>query len=384
MILLYNNISSLWSFSFAIITFCYIIITGMDAIKEYFFQNWILLLILGAFFVVLFISSFSNRRTTFRYLLLLVSIFLLSIVVFAEFYVQPVTENRIVRLILMSIRYSATPFVVALLIMVLVKKQSYLVFIPAALLLIINIVSIFTGIVFGLNEANELVRGPIGFLPYVMCGLYMALLIILLVMRSNKRWLEIVPIIFLTVALTSGLVFPFVFGSKFSQMYCTIMATSLFIYYVFTILELAKKDALTGVLNREAYYVETRRDYKDITAIISLDMNGLKGINDTYGHAAGDEALVTLALCFVKALKVRQSVYRMGGDEFVIVCRKTSEDEVKDLIKKIEENIAKTQYSCSIGYSYHEEGTVKLEDLLKESDKQMYSDKAEYYKNKTK
>lgn len=356
----------------------------MDVIKEYFFQNWVLLLILGAFFVVLMITSFSNRKTTIRYLLLLVSIFLLSIVVFAEFYIQPVTENRIARLILMSVRYSATPFVIALLIMVLVKKQSYLVFIPAALLLIVDIVSIFTGIVFGLDESNELVRGPLGFLPYVMCGLYMALLITLLVMRSNKRWLEIVPIVFLTVALTSGLVFPFIFGSKFSQMYCTIMATSLFIYYVFTILELAKKDALTGVLNREAYYVETRRDFKDITAIISLDMNGLKGINDTYGHAAGDEALVTLALCFVKALKVRQSVYRMGGDEFVIVCRKTSEDEVKDLIKKIEENIAKTQYSCSIGYSYHEEGTVKLEDLLKESDKQMYSDKAEYYKNKIK
>ena len=227
-------------------------------------------------------------------------------------------------------------------------------------------------------------RGPIGFFPYVMCGLYMAFLIALLVIRSNKRWIEILPIIFLTIALTSGLVFPFIFGSKFSQMFCTIMATSLFIYYVFTILELAKKDALTGVLNREAYYVETRRDYKDITAIISLDMNGLKRINDTMGHAAGDEALVTLALCFAKAVKVRQSVYRMGGDEFVIVCRKTSEEEVKDLVRKIEENVAKTQYSCSIGYSYHNEGTIKLADLLRESDENMYSCKADFYKNKNK
>lgn len=334
--------------------------------------------------MVLFITSFSNRKTTIRYLMLLVSIFLLSLVVFAEFYVEPVSENRVLRLVLMSIRYSATPFVLALLIMVLVKKQSYLLMIPAGILLVLNIVSIFTGIVFGLNEAGELVRGPIGFFPYVMCGLYMAFLIALLVIRSNKRWIEIIPIIFLTIALTSGLVFPFIFGSKFSQMFCTIMATSLFIYYVFTILELAKKDALTGVLNREAYYVETRRDFKDITAIISLDMNGLKGINDTYGHAAGDEALVTLALCFAKAVRVRQSVYRMGGDEFVIVCRKTSEKDVKDLVRRINENVAKTNYSCSIGYSYHEEGSIKLEDLLRESDENMYSSKAEFYKNKNK
>lgn len=353
----------------------------MDAIKEYFFQNWILILILGAFIVVLLITSFSNRKATIRYLVLLASIFLLSIVVFAEFYIQPVAENRVIRLVLISIRYSATPFVIALLIMALVKRQSYFVFVPAGLLLILNIVSIFTGIVFDIDSANVMIRGPLGYLPYIMCGLYMVLLIALLVIRSNKRLIEIAPIIFLSIALTSGVLFPFIFGKKFAEMFCTIMATSLFIYYVFTILELAKKDGLTGVLNREAYYVETRRDFKDITAIVSLDMNGLKTINDTFGHAKGDEALITLALCFAKAAKARQSVYRMGGDEFVIVCRKTSEEDVKALVNRINEYVSQTEYSCSVGYSYREEGTIKLEDLLRESDKEMYSDKAEHYKN---
>lgn len=359
----------------------------IEAIKEYFFQNWILLLILGAFVVVLLITSFSNKKTTIRYLVLLASIFLLSIVVFTEFYLQPVIENKTARLILMSIRYSATPFVLALVIMVLVKRQKYFVFIPAGIMLILNIVSIFTGIVFSLrfNETLnelELVRGPIGYMPFILCALYMVFLITLLILRSNKRLVEIAPIIFLSVALTSGVVFPFVFGSKFAQIFCTIIAASLFIYYVFTILELAKKDALTGVLNREAYYIETRRDYKDITAIVSLDMNGLKTINDTFGHAVGDEALVTLALCFTKATRARQSVYRMGGDEFVIVCRKTSKDDVAELVERIQDNIAGTDYTCSIGYSYHEEGTIKLEDLLRESDKEMYADKNNFYKDK--
>ena len=356
----------------------------MEAIKEYFFQNWILLLILGAFIVVLFITSFSNKKTTIRYLLLLVAVFLLSIVVFAEFYLQPVVENKIARMILIAIRYSATPFIIGLVILVLVKHQKYFVFIPAFILLIIDIVSIFTGIVFSINDSYEMVRGPLGFLPYAISGLYMVLLIYLLIRRCNKRLVEIVPIVFLSIALASGVIFPFIFGSKFSQIFCTIIAVSLFIYYVFTIVELGKKDGLTGVLNREAYYIETRRDYKDITAIISIDMNGLKTINDTYGHAAGDEALVTLALCFNNAIKARQSVYRMGGDEFVIVCRKTSKEEVEALVNKIKKSVSDTKYSCSIGYSYHLEGTVKLEDLLKESDKEMYSDKAEFYKNKSK
>lgn len=352
----------------------------IDALKSYVLQNWILILILGAFVVILFITSFSGRKAMIRLLLLLLSVFLLSIVVFAEFYLQPVSENSTARMILMAIRYSATPFVLALVIVVLVKQQKIFVFIPAFVLLAIDIVSIFTGIVFGLDENHSLVRGPLGFLPYAVCGLYMVFLIYLLLGRSNKRAIEIIPIVFLAIALSSGLIFPFVFGSAFAQIFCSIIAVSLFIYYVFTVLELTKKDSLTGLLNRQAYYVETRRYFKDITAIVSLDMNGLKQINDTYGHAAGDEALITLGICFSKACHARQSAYRMGGDEFVIVCRKNSEEQVIALVERIEKYVAETKYTCSIGYSYHEEGTVHLEDLLKESDEKMYSDKADYYK----
>ena len=295
---------------------------------------------------------------------------------------QFVIENKTARLILMCIRYSATPFVLSLVTIVLVKRQKYFVFIPAFILLVIDIISIFTGIVFSINDSFELVRGPLGYLPFIMCGLYMVFLIFILIKRSNKRLIEIIPIIFLSIALISGIIFPFIFGSKFAQIFCTIIVVSLFIYYVFDILALVKKDALTGLLNRQAYYAETKRDYKDITAIVSLDMNGLKVINDTYGHAMGDEALVSLAVCFSKASKAKQSVYRMGGDEFVIVCRRTSKEEVEALVERIEKYVKETKYTCSIGYSYHEVGTVELDDLLKESDEIMYSNKADYYNNK--
>lgn len=354
----------------------------IDIIKAYILQNWILMLIIGAFIVILCITSFSSKKNMIRLVFLLLSVFLLSIVVFTEFYLQPTNENATARIILMAIRYSATPFILALLIMLLVKHLRLFVFIPAVLLLIVDIVSIFTGIVFSLNQENQLTRGPLGFLPYVVCGVYMVFLIFLLIWRSNKRAIEIVPIVFLAVALSSGLIFPFVFGASFSQLYCTIIAASLFIYYVFTILERAKKDSLTDLLNRQAYYVETRRDYKDITAIVSIDMNGLKKINDTYGHIAGDEALATLGLCIARSCRSKQSAYRMGGDEFIIVCRKTPKEEVEKLIERINAAVAETKYSCSIGYSYHEEGSINLEDLLKESDEKMYSDKVEYYKNK--
>ena len=65
--------------------------------------------------------------------------------------------------------------------------------------------------------------------------------------------------------------------------------------------------------------------------IVSIDMNGLKEINDKEGHAAGDKALETIAICFLSATTTKETVYRIGGDEFVILCRRVSEDEVKQL-----------------------------------------------------
>ena len=354
----------------------------MEVFKEYILQNWILILILAAFVVILATSAFIDRRATRRMYFAVGSVFLLSILVFIEFHYEDDPNQRILRTVLMALRYSATPLIVAQVIFSLVRKEKVFVFLPAILLLVIDIISIFTGIVFSINEStNELERGPLGYLPFIIAGLYCAYLIFLLVKRSNKRAIEIIPIAFLAAALASGVIFPFVFGPSFAQIFCPTVAAALFIYYVFSILQLTKKDALTGLLNRQAYYAETSRAYKDITAIVSLDMNGLKAVNDTYGHDAGDEALITLSLCFAKACKAtKQSAYRMGGDEFAIVCRKTSEEEVNKLIERINKYVSETKYTVSIGYSYQKNGFMSLDDLLKLSDERMYSNKAEYYK----
>ena len=337
-------------------------------------------MILAAFAIVLGTTGFIDKKATRRLYVLIGIVFVLSISVFIEFYYENESSFRTARTVLMAIRYSATPFIIAQIIYALIKKLKGYIFIPAGILFVVDIVSIFTGIVFSVDENNDLVRGPLGYLPFIVAGLYCALLIYLLVKRSNKRALEIIPIVFLGVAFLSGLVFPFVFGPTFAEIFCSTVAMSLFIFYVFSILQLTKKDALTGLLNRQAYYSETSRSFKDITAIVSLDMNGLKKINDTYGHDAGDEALMTLALCISKSCKVKQSAYRMGGDEFTIVCRKTSEEDVLKLIERVKKHVSETKYSTSIGYCYQKDGFLGLDDLLKKSDEEMYKNKVEFYK----
>ena len=356
----------------------------MDAFQTYILQNWILILLLAAFAIVLATTGFVDKKATRRLYVLLGFVFLLSISVFLEFYYEDESSFRTARTVLMAIRYSATPLIIAQIIYALIKKQKAYVFIPAGVLLVIDIVSIFTGIVFEVNENNDLERGPLGYLPFIVAGLYCAYLIYLLVVRSNKRMLEIIPIVFLGVAFASGLIFPFIFGPNFAQIFCTTVALSLFIFYVFSILQLTKKDALTGLLNRQAYYSEAGRLFNDITAVVSIDMNGLKKINDTYGHNAGDEALITLGLCISKSCRRKESAYRMGGDEFAIVCRKTTELEVVKLIERLNKHIGETKYSASIGYCYQKDGSLGIDDLLKKSDEKMYISKSEFYKNNPK
>ena len=348
---------------------------------EYITQNWPLILILLAFVISLVTTVFIDKKRRIRMYILIGAVFLLSIVVFIEFSIaKDITELRPLRVAMMAIRYSATPLILALVTFAMVKRMRWFVFIPALLQLILNVVSIWTGIVFSVNEANELVRFPVlGYTPFVMVGLYSILLIYLLIKHSNKSPMEIVYMSCFAFGLASGVALPFILKDGYAPMFCSIIAVSLFAYFEFCVLQLTKKDALTGLLNRHAYFADINNDPKNITAIISIDMNGLKLLNDTVGHAAGDEALVTLSLCFMKALRNKQSGYRIGGDEFLIVCRKTPKEEVIRIVDEIRQSVSETEYSCSIGYSFNLEGNKPINDLLKESDEMMYKEKEKYY-----
>ena len=351
---------------------------------EYISQNWPLILILLAFVISLITTVFLKKQTIIRMYILIAIIFLLSIVVFIEFNVATTPELKDLRVVMMAIRYSATPFILALITFALVKRMRWFIFLPAIVQLILNIVSIFTGIVFGVEVASDntltLVRGPIAlaYTPFIMVALYSILLIYLLIKRSNKSPTEIVYISFFAFGLASGVALPFILKEHYASMFCAIIAVALFAYFQFSVLQLTKKDSLTGLLNRHAYFSDVKHDPKSITSIISIDMNGLKEINDNVGHPGGDEAIVTLSTCIFKALKHREYGYRIGGDEFLVVCRKTNEERVLQLVENIRKNVSETEYTCSIGYSFGD-GNKTVEELLKESDQMMYQEKEKFY-----
>lgn len=99
-------------------------------------------------------------------------------------------------------------------------------------------------------------------------------------------------------------------------------------------------DPLTGAGNRRALTRDIDRElarsfrHSRPVCIVAIDVDGLKGINDTQGHAAGDEALRRLALALTESLRVGDSVYRVGGDEFVVLLPETAAEDVQSLLER--------------------------------------------------
>ena len=110
-----------------------------------------------------------------------------------------------------------------------------------------------------------------------------------------------------------------------------------------------KRDALTGALNRRCFYLDAERYREKLTALISVDLNDLKGINDRYGHAEGDKAICTVVNCMKRCLLRGCILYRVGGDEFAILCLKRKKAELEQMIQSMYAAMEETAYKCAFG-----------------------------------
>ena len=160
----------------------------------------------------------------------------------------------------------------------------------------------------------------------------------------------------------------------------TIMVSTL-TYYLFLYRESKQVDILTGLFNREACYRDLEKMSRSITGIIQFDINGLKYLNDNYGHEEGDKCIITVGNAIQKSLNKSMYAYRMGGDEFITIVNDSNEAEILKTLYSFKEIIEKTDYHCSVGYAYRGNEQISIDDLIKEAEKKMYLDKNEFYKN---
>ena len=156
----------------------------------------------------------------------------------------------------------------------------------------------------------------------------------------------------------------------------------------------SKTDELTRILNRRGF-MELAEKTLDLALemnskglIFFIDMDGLKKINDTYGHKMGDSAIKALATVLAKTLRANDVIGRLSGDEFAAITVGMEKKQIKKIHAKIDEycdEISREKnfpfkLSCSLGAVEFNSKNKSISKLLMEADKQLYIEKNEKHK----
>lgn len=151
--------------------------------------------------------------------------------------------------------------------------------------------------------------------------------------------------------------------------------------------DMANTDSMTGVRNKHAYIENAAAIDRKILSgelqklgVVVCDINGLKYVNDTQGHEAGDQ-LIKDACTLICEHFTHGAVYRIGGDEFAVILQGKGYDTMREVIaevnRKVEENIRENAVVVSIGYAVLDQEDRQLRDVFERADQMMYERKKE-------
>ena len=344
---------------------------------RYILENFTMLYELLGLVVILGVSAHLSQRMKRLTVTVVVLLFLESVVFSLEQWTQTFEKLSILRPLLTACLYSLYPLILMVLTLLTetngFSRRSLILAIPWIISLPLFFFSQWTHLVVWYHEENHFARGPLSYLPYFLFLFYIVVFFVQNVryFRSYTRMNRIAAryIVFGAVA---GVVLYFFFDGY--KDYSVIFTSAILLYYVLVYIHMARMDQLTSLPNRQSFYQDLAMESQTISGVISIDMNELKYLNDTLGHEAGDMALEMVAGIIKTNCKRSCTAYRVGGDEFMVICRETSEFDIRDMIVNMREALKPTSYSCAFGYAMCS-SEVPMEETLRLADSRMYENK---------
>lgn len=340
------------------------------------------------FLAFVFIGRKTSMKNVSKYFFV-VTIMILGIILLeaaeALFKVPNYTYPNWQRWAISIVAYILRPAIAYILLLILLREKEkgkwfcFVMILPLAVNVIFLLISPLCGIVYYFDSNNNFIGGPMRFLPFVIGFLYAFFYLILFIKETRRNgsneWAVLIPVVFacgVSVYLES----------EYNLLGSLPMALLLGIifYYIFIYIEYNTKDSLTGALVRNRFYTDIKSN--GFRYFIIYDVNGLKHINDELGHMQGDNVLSKFGHCVLSSLPKGARLYRIGGDEFVIIYSKAKKEEVDALLKKIDEkiNLEDIPFGVSYGYSSFDK-ECDFNNAYKSADEMLYKYKNNYWIN---
>lgn len=350
----------------------------MFGFSDYILNNYVLIFEIIGLLLLSFISVHISHEAKQMTRIAVIILFAESIVSYIELWTQTFETLSMARVFLTATKYSLYPTVLILIMQIVspISKNNKVFFslitIPATISIPFYFTTQWSHIICYYSWNNLYHGGPLKYWPYVVFAFYIVVFLI-----QNIRYLKnfdhrnrMVVLFILIGSIIGVLIYLFL---NTSMDYAPLFTAAILLYYIFTYIYKARTDTLTGLYNRQCFFQDLKSNLVRKRAIISIDMNNLKELNDNHGHLAGDEALRTIADILKDYCGSHGKAYRIGGDEFEIIYSQATEEEIKKNIENMKEELSKTKYSCAFGYAMRE--VESIYDTIARADERMYEDK---------
>jgi len=252
---------------------------------------------------------------------------------------------------------------------------------------ILLIITQFTGWYYDIDAANVYTRGPLFMYTQIINGLLMVMAIFILIKKYDRiERSDLIAYLIFTLIPATGLVVQIILpGIAYIPNSVT---GALVILFIFVQNNRMRNDHLTDVFNRrqidlylEDKIMQARRGHAFTT--ILLDVDDFKVINDTYGHALGDEAIKQTARLLYSVCEKTEFLGRFGGDEFLIITTKYEDADIQRFLSKVDETFesfnkqnAKYHLNISYGYfTYTQQLSLTRKEFMDIVDRNMFSNK---------
>lgn len=262
-----------------------------------------------------------------------------------------------------------------------------------AIICAVDIMFYILGSIFGFIftvENGRYVYYPLARVGQIVEVALMLYFVIFSLMKGRKAGAKILIAIITYILLPLLSVIAYAIADEVSFSYVAIVLVLLIVYVMIqadeqekmvvresVMLEVSNTDTMTGLQNRRAYNTRlTELAEAETVGVLFCDLNGLKAVNDTEGHIAGDKYIVTFSNLLRQNFQEKE-IFRISGDEFVILLEETTTEKLQQITELVRKVFAENDNIASVGAALG--AGESLSETISAAENEMYADKKNYY-----